>query len=47
MNLYETCGWGLQLKHRHAWDDPFHPFSPDQWSQQTCPVEDLFDSEPT
>ena len=33
-NLYETCVWGLQL-----WidpqDDPFLPFTPDEWSQQT------------
>ena len=29
-------------------DDPFHPFTPDEWSQQTSnSVEDLLDSEPT
>ena len=29
-------------------DDPFHPFSPDEWAQHT-PIqnEDLFDSTPT
>ena len=31
-DLYETCVWGLQL---YCTDDPFHPFSPHEWSQQT------------
>ena len=33
-NLYETCVWGLQLSIDPR-DDPFHPFTPDEWSQQT------------
>ena len=32
--LHETCVWGLQLRHTPK-DDPFHPFTPDEWSQQT------------
>ena len=30
-NLHETFIWVLRL----TADDPFHPFSPDEWTQQT------------
>ena len=33
-NLYETFIWVVQLRHAPQ-DDPFHPFSPDEWTQQT------------
>ena len=33
-NLYETSVWGLHSDIDPR-DDPFHPFTPDEWSQQT------------